>query len=680
MNLLHAQQKLIDAGLEARAPQREMMVLIDKAILQRKIAVIEGGTGVGKTFGYLVPAILQRKSKIRIVIATATVSLQEQLAHHDIPRLAKMLDLDIKVAIAKGRGRYVCEHKLHQAASGANQVELSLFGIEGEQQSQQDLAVLNDILTLYKQDQWAGDIDTLPIQVERDTWQKITNDALGCTKKECAFFKRCAFFLAKRDLRDAEIIVTNHDLLLSDLLRGGGVALPKPEQCLYIIDEAHHLPQKALQQLSANIHTQTSNTWLKGIAKSLYPIADAIDFSMSSMKQADEAIAELTQLHQDWTQFLNANFEAQTKDDIWLMQRVPEAALQMAQSLLKHSQQLQSVLYQMREIIAQQHSAQTLAEYDVYCQLLGFYITQCDRFVECWGLFCRVDQAGQAPIARWITRDPLRRGVRLSYTTSASMTTASTSLPHYLWDVAPNGMVLCSATLRALGKFDNFCVQTGLLKHPRLITGAFASPFPYHESKLVIPQMQTVPKGDFNDQHAFEVANLLPQLLEHNQAGSLVLFTSFRMMENVIKELNADFMAHVLVQGEQNRQEMLKQHKAKIDQQEKSIIFGLQSFAEGVDLPGGYCEHVVITKLPFTVPTGPIAQTRSRWLENQGRKPFMEESLPEASLRLTQFVGRLIRTSEDRGQVTILDRRIVSKFYGQQLLAGLPAFERVVQS
>ena len=678
MNVQQAQKKLLDAGLESRTAQSDMMLSVEKALQRKKIAVIEGGTGVGKTFGYLIPAILNRPSKIRIVIATATVGLQEQLAHKDIPKLAKMLGLDIKVALAKGRGRYVCEQKLEQTARGSNQNELALFGIEGTENNREEQQIFNELYSLYKSESWAGDIDTLPISVERESWRKITNDALGCTKKECSFFRGCAYFLAKRDLRDAEIIVTNHDLLLSDLLRGSGVALPKAENCLYIVDEAHHLPQKALQQLSASIHSQSTSTWLKGINKSLYQIADAIDVSSNQVKNAEDAIATITEEYQNWTQFLNANFDTNANDDVWLMHPVPKETHEMAQVLLKFSQQLQSVLYAMREKIAEQHSPQTLEEYDLYCRLLGFYISQCDGFVECWGLWCRADQSGQAPVARWVKRDPLRRGMKLNYTTSAGMTTASGSLPHYLWNMAPNGIILCSATLRSLGKFDNYCMQTGLVNHPRLMTAAFASPFPYHESRLVVPSMQTLPQGSLNNQHAFEVANLLPGLLKQNQLGSLVLFTSFNMMEKVIDDLGSDFMTSVLAQGNQSRQEILKQHKAKIDHNERSVIFGLQSFAEGVDLPGGYCEHVIITKIPFTVPTGPIAKTRSRWLENQGRKPFMEESLPEASLRLTQFVGRLIRTMEDRGQVSILDRRIVTKFYGKQLLAGLPAFEQII--
>jgi ATP-dependent DNA helicase DinG len=193
-----------------------------------------------------------------------------------------------------------------------------------------------------------------------------------------------------------------------------------------------------------------------------------------------------------------------------------------------------------------------------------------------------------------------------------------------------------------------------------------------------VPLLKTLPEGEKSDAYIEEVLKVLPEVLKDEKHGALVLFTSKTMMEKVFEGLDKKWQKQVMIQGTQPKHHMIDTHKRLVDDGHVSIIFGLQSFAEGVDLPGDYCRHVVITKLPFTVPSTPIEKTRVDWLEAQGRNAFMEHTLPEASIRLTQYVGRLIRTHTDTGRITILDRRVVLRRYGKQLLDNLPKFSRLI--
>ena len=679
MNLATAQQKLLDAGLESRQGQKDMMMLIEKSLRQKKIAVVEGGTGIGKTFGYLIPILLNKPSKTKIIIATATISLQEQLALKDIPKLEKILDVKIKTQIAKGRGRYVCQQKLYHFQDAGSQSELALFGIEEPSKNQQsEQETVNTLISLLEDKTWHGDRDALHFPVKDYLWHKLTTDSVGCSNRHCQFFEDCSFFNARKSLRQAEIIVTNHDLLLADISKGTGVVLPKAEDCIYIIDEAHHFHHKAISHFAASCSTKLTEDWLDKLSKSLLSISNNIEIPPATLQQSENAVTELLSLNKDWQQFLNTNYHLQQKNGIWVIQTTPSGMYDFTQPLLNHSQQLQTSLYHIRKILTEKHNTQILEDFELYLNILSYYTGRCDQMVQTWSLFNRMEQQDQPPVARWIDAKQANKNQPYDFQCFAAMTSASTLLPYYFWQHLSHGAVLCSATLRALGQFDDFLQKTGLMGNDKIVTQYFISPFPYQESKLVIPAMQTEPKGENNEQHAWEVAKLIPGLLSTIKHGALVLFTSRRMMDAVIGELPSDFLQDVLVQSDLPKQKLLDKHFKQIDASGRSIIFGMQSFAEGVDLPGQYCEHVIVTKLPFAVPTTPIEKTRSNWIEQRGQNAFMTHTLPEASMRLTQYVGRLVRSQNDIGQITILDRRVITKSYGKRLLDNLPEFERII--
>jgi ATP-dependent DNA helicase DinG len=245
---------------------------------------------------------------------------------------------------------------------------------------------------------------------------------------------------------------------------------------------------------------------------------------------------------------------------------------------------------------------------------------------------------------------------------------ASYSLKNSLWDHC-YGAVVTSATLAALGRFDRFMMRAGTseLHH----YGIMPSPFDFSRATLQVPEFAI--EANNAALHTDNMIQNLPKLLKRNE-GSLVLFSSRKQMLDVYNSLSLDWQDMILMQGEHSKQEMITQHKKTIDGKAGSVLFGLASFAEGVDLPGDYCRHVVIAKLPFSVPDDPVEASLAEWIEARGGNAFMEISVPDASIKLVQSCGRLLRNEKDSGTITILDKRLVSKRYGKSLLKALPAY------
>ena len=239
------------------------------------------------------------------------------------------------------------------------------------------------------------------------------------------------------------------------------------------------------------------------------------------------------------------------------------------------------------------------------------------------------------------------------------------------------GAVLTSATLRAVGSFNNILQKTGLNRLPETSTLALDSPFDFQkQGELYIPPLSANPKTP--DLHTNEVVKWLPKLIDANAAvGTLVLFTSRRQMEEVAFRLPEQYQPLILMQGDRPKSQLIAEHYKVLDANRPSIIFGLDSFAEGLDLPGNACVQVIIAKLPFAMPDDPVAKTFAEWIRQRGGNPFMEISVPDASIKLTQAVGRLIRTETDFGRVSILDTRLITAQYGKKLLDALPDFKRI---
>lgn len=679
-----------------RAAQREMIAAIANAFSRTQsgenneppkregesIVVIEGPTGVGKSLAYLLAGgIMAQTRGKRLIVSSATIALQEQLVNRDLPFLVEHSGLSLSFAIAKGRGRYLCPYKLYRLTQNT---QSDLIGFDAlpnvlwnSKPSAADMETLNQLSDAFAARKFDGDRDNWHEKISDKIWLQLTNDRHGCLKNDCPNRAECPFFLARETLDNVDVIVANHDLLLSDISMGGGVILPAPENCFYCIDEAHHLPQKALSRFAAE-HSLNQALWaLEKLPNTIAKTEPKIS-QTNLLSLTEEAATALSESLTEWQFHLSSSPELDLTEDgndpVWLWDdgKIPEE-LQLlanntavsARELLKHTNKINDILVAQRE--------KDKDTTDLLGSEWGMYTAWFEQIEAVWSLITQETAEGSEPLAKWIVRSLADRN---DYTFHASPISSAAHLAGSLWRRAA-GVVLTSATLQSLNSFDLLLRQTGLAWLPETTTLALESPFNFPEqAELYIPPIDISPKE--NEAHTDAVAQWLPELISDTEpVGTLVLFTSRKQMNDVALKLPENYQPLLLIQDEQPKAELLRRHYEALEQKRPSIIFGLDSFAEGLDLPGNACIQVIIAKLPFSMPDDPIEKTRSRWIKQRGGNPFMEITMPEASIKLVQAVGRLIRSEQDYGRVTILDNRIVTQRYGQRLLDCLPPFKRI---
>ena len=693
-------------GFRPRASQREMIAAIANAFSRtltreegeeapkregESIAVIEGPTGVGKSLAYLLAGgIMAQTRGKRLIVSSATVALQEQLVDRDLPFLVEKSGLELTFALAKGRGRYLCPYKLYQLTQ--NNAQQNLLGFEAPEvlwdskPRPEELNLLRDIADEFSARRFNGDRDAWPEKIDDTIWLKVTNDRHGCLKAACPNRAECPFYLARDVLETVDVVVANHDLLLADISMGGGVILPAPENSFYCIDEAHHLPKKALSRFAAE-HSWNIAVWTLEKLPQLTGKIAALTDKAELANLADEAATSLLDSLHEWQFHLaeepslslgsSENDRRKHNEPTWLWEdgKIPEGlettvsnTAIAARSLLKHVVGLNDALS-----AARREKEQDGALIDRLTSEFGLFIARIEQISAVWDLLSTVPIEGEEPLAKWITR---RADDKNDYIFNASPISSASHLANSLWRRAA-GAVLTSATLQSLGSFNLILRQTGLLWLPETTTLALESPFNFDtQGELYIPPVHASPKDP--DAHTAAIVEWLPKLVSPVEAiGTLVLFSSRKQMQDVALRLPDEYLPLLLVQGELPKAILLQRHHQAIAEGKASIIFGLDSFAEGLDLPGTACVQVIIAKLPFAMPDNPIEKTQNRWIEQRGGNPFIEITVPEASIKLIQAVGRLIRTEQDYGRVTILDNRVKTQRYGQQLLACLPPFKRI---
>ena len=693
-------------GFRPRASQREMIAAVANAFSRtltreegdeppkregESIAVIEGPTGVGKSLAYLLAGgIMAQTRGKRLIVSSATVALQEQLVDRDLPFLVEKSGLELTFALAKGRGRYLCPYKLYQLTQ--SNAQQNLLGFEApavlwdSKPKPEELKLLRDIADEFSARRFNGDRDTWPEKIDDAIWLKVTNDRHGCLKTACPNRPECPFYLARDVLETVDVVVANHDLLLADISMGGGVILPEPENSFYCIDEAHHLPKKALSRFAAE-HSWNIAVWTLEKLPQLTGKIAALTDKAELANLADEAATSLLDSLHEWQFHLaeepslslgsSENDRRKHNEPTWLWEdgKIPEGlettvsnTAIAARSLLKHVVGLNDALS-----AARREKEQDGALIDRLTSEFGLFIARIEQISAVWDLLSTVPIEGEEPLAKWITR---RADDKNDYIFNASPISSASHLANSLWRRAA-GAVLTSATLQSLGSFNLILRQTGLLWLPETTTLALESPFNFDtQGELYIPPVHASPKDP--DAHTAAIVEWLPKLVSPVEAiGTLVLFSSRKQMQDVALRLPDEYLPLLLVQGELPKTVLLQRHHQAIAEGKASIIFGLDSFAEGLDLPGAACVQVIIAKLPFAMPDNPIEKTQNRWIEQRGGNPFIEITVPEASIKLIQAVGRLIRTEQDYGRVTILDNRVKTQRYGQQLLACLPPFKRI---
>jgi ATP-dependent DNA helicase DinG len=653
------------------------------------VCVVEAGTGTGKTIAYTVAAIpMAQALGKRLVVATATIALQEQFVNKDLPDIKRHSELDFSYALAKGRRRYICLSKLDRVLS-QSEGDTGFLPLYPEEQANSvvdAIPVYNAMLDSLARGEWDGDRDNWSDNVVDEVWSGVTTDHSQCSGRRCPNISQCSFFRAREELQSADIIVTNHDLTLADLALGGGAILPEPEDCIYIFDEGHHLPDKALSHFASFCRLHTTVAWLNESAKVLtsgVPVLSNLAALRSSVKklpaEMEEAAANLQMAEQVVANLFEGVEIDERKDDQQLRfdhGLVPETLLPVAAALAGQFGKLSSALSRMESVLEEalddDFSGLDKVDIETWHLAVGAMVGRAEATEALWRDFAAGSEREHPPRARWITQLG-GGGGQFGFELRCSPILAADILQEYLWSRAA-GVIITSATITALNSFDRFMLHSGSPSDAAY--KMVPSPFNYASARFVVPALPCDP-GDAEG-HTQSLVEKFPTLINAGE-GTLVLFSSRRQMQDVYHGLPQSLTERILLQGDYSKQETLRRHREAIDEGEGSIVFGLASFAEGVDLPGDYCRHVIIAKIPFAVPNSPLEAALAEWVEAQGRNPFMEISVPDAALRLVQASGRLLRTEQDSGTVTLMDRRVVTRRYGKAILDSLPPFQLDLQ-
>src|SRR5689334_17017331 len=672
---------------EDRRSQRDMAAHIADGYNDGGVQLLEAGTGVGKSFAYLVPALAwARANGERTIVSTNTINLQEQLVGKDLPLLRQALgdsEYTPSYALLKGWRNYLCLARMNQAVS-----------------SQRTLLEQDKLDELLGIAEWAGHtadgtLSDLPVTPSGEVWDEVSAEADLCTRLKCAHFDKCFLFRARRRAAEADVVVVNHHLLAADLSvrqaqDNWEEAAVLPPYRRLVLDEAHHLEDVAASHLGVQVSSRTVRRLLsrferngRGLAPTLaHELMGRSDMlsrasldllrerllpAVADARRAGEAMFQrlLERLDGAMAGQLRLDDEFAT-DDIWEQ----GLALELDAALLAFRalrETVETIADRLAESDETERSGSILQELRAVMRRLDAVSDGLNRTLRPAG--------GGSPTVRWMERTSRGPQVNLS----AVPLDLAPVLRALLFDRLDT-VVLTSATLAAGGDFPFLEGRLGLSGDdtPVTVREAFPSPFDYPSQCVFgIPNDLPEPRED-EHAHATAVVQVVTDLAYASDGGMFVLFTSHAALRKASHEVRAVLGTRwpILVQGEAPRDVLLRRFR----QAENAILLGTDSFWEGVDVPGRALRALILNKLPFKVPSEPITAARLERLAEEGLDGFMHYLLPHAALKLKQGFGRLIRSRQDMGVVVLLDSRVVTKRYGPLLLGGLPRAERIIGS
>lgn len=653
---------------EHRPEQVAMLKSVTNALSYGRHMLIEAPTGVGKSFAYLVPAAyFAAQNNTRVVVSTNTINLQDQLIKKDIPALKEALGLDLRAAVLKGRANYLCPRRLQNMRHfGPNNAD--------------EMRVLAKVL-VWRLENQSGDRNELNLTgpAERDAWAKLSADDDACTTETCMARMHgvCPFHRAKTAAQNAHLLVVNHALLLSDVATGSKVL---PEYDYLIVDEAHHLEGATTSALSFKLTQFDMQRMLKEIGNQssglLNRLSGAVGASLRPSDQAafgqmiERAVSQSFRLEQFNREFFNTltEFAALLREGQPQSNYAWQARILPATRKLSEWEEVEMMWGQMSE--TWRHLLETLGKlYKAAADLfsdgneeveapMGDLSNVLRRMTEAHNNLTSLILDPSAATVYWIEINP--KGDRLAL--NAAPLHVGNLITEHIWN-PKNAVVLTSATLTTHGEFTYLRNRLGAEMADELALG---SPFDYESSTLLYIGNDMPEPNQPNYEQTLNRAIASAAIAIGGRM--LVLFTSYAALKRAAQGIAAPLGREnisVLEQGEgASANTLLESFKST----ERAVLLGTKSFWEGVDVPGEALSAVVITKLPFDVPTDPLIAARSETYED----PFNEYYLPEAILKFRQGFGRLIRTQSDRGVVAILDRRVLTKQYGRLFLGSLP--------
>jgi ATP-dependent DNA helicase DinG len=597
-----------------RQQQLEMANTIEQTLNDATVLIAEAGTGTGKTFAYLAPAILSGQ---KIFISTGTKNLQDQLFHKDLPTLRKALATPFRAALLKGRSNYLCHYRLEMA--------------QGDPLQKHNYAELQQ-LAEWSQHTTSGDLgESDLLDGDSSLWSKVTSTVDNCLGQECPNYSECFVAEARKRAQESDIVVINHHLLMSDMaLKASGQGEILPSADAYIIDEAHQLPDIATQFLGHRI--------------SSHQIVELCRDSIREM-ESDASDMKAIRDHADKTEASLRIFRMTLGDN---EQRSPWLALR---DKLGVQAKLAAVIENLEDLSEQLELAAPRSKGLEQClNRSGELLTTIEYFSE-------LTDAKQDMI---LWADIRANNVILHAT------------PHDVnqyfqkWmDEKPTAWIFTSATLTVGGRFNNFSTQLGITDPE---TANWPSPFDFKkQSLLYMPHIPVEPNSDsYNDY----IADISKQVIEYSKGRTFILFTSYRAMHAVAKILEAELTDYpLMIQGSASKSNLLESFRSH----GHAVLLGTNSFWEGIDVRGQALSCVIIDKIPFASPGDPILQARIDTLRERGGNPFSSIQIPAAVIQLKQGIGRLIRDPNDTGVLVLCDPRFLTKPYGKLFLRSLPA-------
>lgn len=655
---------------EPREPQIELLKQIVDGFNLDKVVACEAGTGVGKSFAYLLPAMAwAEKNEERIVVSTGTINLQQQLMDKDIPLVKKLLGSKIKAVLVKGRRNYLCFKRFAEELEDG-----SLFRDE------------EDEIHLIKE--WSetsrdGSLTDLSFKPKGELWSKINSEADLCTGVRCRHYENCFVMKARREASSAGILVVNHHLLFADLsLRVGGFgfdgfAVLPPFQRI-IFDEAHNMEKSATSFFSQSFNRFSQNRYLNRLYRKKRKGPSGLILKLESIVGANEDFMAVPGLI-DEIQTKAVMLEEVTlsmnpfRGSLWIHGEETES---IAFGILEPMLNLQKAILELVSTVSRllKQVPEDFEEDDVPLEVRSL-MTRFDNMAAFMEIF-RAYREHEDKIF-WLSKGRLSDGKEF-ITYYATPLDISPLMYEAVFE--PFASVICTSATLAVNKSFSYWKSrsgAGLVPEDRLIQGIYDSPFNYRDRVLLGIPAEIPPPGQ---QEAW-MESALPIIKEAillAEGRTLVLFTSYEMLKRTYEFLRFDLEAQGITlhaQGDDNRARLLDRFKTEVS----SVLLATDSFWEGVDVPGDSLRQLIISRLPFRVPTEPVLMARVEALEKRGGNAFMQISLPEAIMRFKQGFGRLMRAKTDSGVVLVLDGRIIQKSYGRYFLRSLPETQKSVK-
>ncbi len=659
---------------ESRESQVAMLRAVAQSFNDSQTLVSEAGTGVGKSFAYLLPAISwAAKNHQRVVVSTATINLQHQLIEKDIPMVQKLLGTKLKAVLAKGRNNYLCVNRLDEVLE-----EDSLF-----REDDDTLKLVADWAGMTK----SGERSDLSFFVPDALWRRINSDQDSCSHARCRARENCFLLKARREASQAGLIVANHHLFFADAsVRSQGMGYENtvilPGFTRVIFDEAHTIENAATSYFSRSLSRFSLNKFLNmllrrrgGKSFGLIPalrsfvgleLSDAeslIDATRSTMMDTEQAIFEFLGEQQN-LRLHPAQAEGES--------RLSPEFSRLTQELFGPLASLQAGVLALVDHIAQE--LKTLSDEDLELPQVGDVRVMIRRLEDIASLCQDFRQYYDQPdLVFWIDKNRVSTTGELYITLTSTPLDITQMMRDSVFEPYET-IVLTSATMAVNNRFDFFERRVGLAGFDP-IRGLFSSPFDYQNRVLLaIPTDAPEPSSL---EYADYLIQVITQAIEISEGRALVLFTSYALLNRVYEGVRPALVSAGIPcyrQGDDDKTRLLRTFRDDV----ASVLFATDSFWEGVDTPGSSLELLILTRLPFRVPTDPVVKARAEAIESRGGSSFMEMSIPEAIMKFKQGFGRLMRRSDDRGVVLVTDVRLVQKQYGRLFVNSLPETRRSI--